>query len=79
MVNMTTSSRESLKAAKAFIAEEGYTFPVLFDTEGAAAAAYGASSLPITFFIDKNGNLVTYGVGMLSAEILEKGMGMIAE
>ena len=79
MVNMTTSSRESLTAAKEFIQAEGYTFPVLFDTEGNAAAAYGASSLPVTFFIDSDGNLVTYGVGMLSAEILEKGIGMITE
>lgn len=79
MVNMTTSSRESLTAAKEFIQAEGYTFPVLFDTEGNAAAAYGASSLLVTFFIDSDGNLVTYGVGMLSAEILEKGIGMITE
>lgn len=45
MVNMTTSSRESLTAAKEFIQAEGYTFPVLFDTEGNAAPPHTARPL----------------------------------
>ncbi len=79
MVNMTTSDRESLDAAKKFIHEEGYTFPVLYDTEGNAAYTYGASSLPMTFFVDSDGNFVTYAVGMISYDNLEQGIEMITE
>lgn len=75
MVNMT--SGDDMDSAKAFIEENGYTFPVFFDTTGEAGYVYQASSLPMTLFIDENGVLVTYGVGALSAEILDKGISMI--
>lgn len=77
MLNMTTSDRESLSAAKEYIEEQGYTFPVFFDTKGEAAMTYGASSIPMSFFIDKDGTLVTYAQGMLSAQNLQKGISMI--
>ncbi len=79
MVNMTTSDRESLSAAKEYIEEEGYSFPVLYDTKGEAAMTYVASSIPMSFFIDKDGGLVTYAVGMLSAENLKRGIDLIKE
>ena len=34
---------------------------------------------PSTYFIDKNGKLVTYGSGMLDMATLEKGIEMITE
>ena len=77
MVNMTDGSRETVEIAKEFIRGEKYTFPVFYDTEFEAATNYGASSLPVTFFIDKSGNLVTYAVGMISKENLEQGIGLI--
>lgn len=77
MVNMT--SGDSKADAENFIKDEGYTFPVLFDTDGDAAMTYGASSLPVTFFIDKNGDMISYAVGMLSEENLRKGLDMIKE
>ena len=77
MVNAT--SGDTVSSAKELIEKEGYTFPVLFDTEGVAAYTYGASSLPMTFFIDQDGNLVTYAIGMLSAERLEKGIALLQE
>jgi len=76
MVNVT-GGRETVESAKAFIEEAGYSFPVYFDTVGEAAYLYGASSIPLTYFIDANGDLVTYGMGALSAEMLQKGIGMI--
>jgi len=76
MVNCT-GGRETLDSAKAFIQEQGYTFPVYFDTTYEAASVYGASSIPMTFFIDAEGNLVTYGMGALSAELLQTGIDMI--
>ena len=76
MVNVT-GGRETLETAKAFIEESGYSFPVFFDINNEGAYLYGASSIPLTYFIDANGNLVTYGRGALTAELLEKGIGMI--
>jgi len=77
MVNCTTSGRETMADAKKLIADEGYTFPVYYDTRGEASAAYGTYSIPMTFFIDAEGNLVAYGQGALNAEVLQKGIDMI--
>jgi len=68
---------DSVDTAKSFIADAGYTFPVYFDTTSAGAYAYGASSIPLTFFIDGSGNLEAYYLGAMSEEILEQGIGMI--
>lgn len=77
MVNMTDGSRETVESASAYVAEQGYTFPVFFDTETEAALAYGAYSIPTTYFIDAEGYAVARGVGALSAEALDQGIGMI--
>ena len=78
MVNMT-GGRETLESAKEHVESQGYTFTVLFDTEYSAAYAYYVNSLPATYFIDAEGNLVAYATGMLDAETLEKGIAMIAD
>ncbi|MEL7610260.1 MAG: TlpA disulfide reductase family protein [Bacillota bacterium] len=57
MINLTDGSRETLKSAKSFIEDKGYTFPVYFDTELEAAYAYNTYSIPVTYFIDANGNI----------------------
>lgn len=77
MVNMTDNQKETVEKAKAHIEENGYTFPVYYDTEYSAAIAYQASSIPMTFFIDKDGNLITYAPGMIQYELIEKGIDMI--
>lgn len=75
MLNCTISDAKG--DAKALIEENGYTFPVYFDTTGEASYTYGASSIPMTIFIDANGDLVTYGVGALSADMLQRGISYI--
>ena len=75
MLNCTIG--DSKEDAKALIEDNGYTFPVFFDTTGEASYSYGASSIPITFFIDAEGNLVTYAMGALRGDMLEKGIGYI--
>ena len=77
MVNLTDGSRETVETAAEYIAGEGYTFPVFFDTESDAAISYGATSIPVTYFVDAEGHLVAYGSGALSGEILQSGMEMI--
>ena len=77
MINMTDGDRETVESASAFIAKKGYTFPVFFDTDLIAANTYGAYSLPMTVLIDAKGNLVTYAIGAISGETLQKGIDRI--
>ena len=74
---LLVSVDDSLDTAKAFIAENGYTFPVYFDASSMGAYTYGASSIPLTFFIDANGDLMAYYMGAMSADILQQGIDMI--
>ena len=68
---------ETVQSGARFIREQGYGFPVFFDTKGEAAAAYGISGIPATYFIDAEGNLVSGRVGMLSGAMLQAGIGSI--
>ena len=78
MVNMTDGSRETVDSASAFIEQQGYTFPVLYDTDSDAALTYGAYSLPTTYFIDADGYAVARATGAIDAETLQQGIDLIA-
>lgn len=77
LVNCTDGSRETLDTARAFIDKSGYTFPVYFDTTSVGAYTYGTSSIPLTYFIDAQGNLVAYYMGAMSENVLQQGVDMI--
>ena len=77
IINMTDGSRETVETASAFIAEQGYSFPVFYDTDQDAASTYGVYSLPTTYFIDANGNAIARATGVIGAEILQRGIDMI--
>lgn len=68
---------ETQEAGETYIQEEGYTFPVYFDTDQNAVYTYGISAFPTTYFIDADGNLVARGMGQLSEEALDQGLAMI--
>ena len=74
---LLVSVDDSVDSAKAFLADTEYTFPVYFDTTSAGAYTYGASSIPLTFFIDADGNLAAYYMGAMSEGILQQGVDMI--
>ena len=76
MVNMT-SGRETPESAAAFIEEQGYTFPVYYDTDTDAAMTYGVYSLPTTLFIDAEGYGIAQATGAINAETLQRGIDMI--
>lgn len=78
MINMTDGGRETMDSASAFIAEKGYTFPVLYDTDSNAALTYGAYSLPTTYFIDADGYAVAQATGAIDADTLQQGIDLIA-
>lgn len=70
IVDLTDGSRDTVESASAFIEEEGYSFPIFFDTEGEGAYTYGIDSIPTTFFINADGTLEAYQIGALTEELL---------
>lgn len=79
MVNLTDGQRETIEGVEEFLTENGYTFPVYFDTEYIASYTYGAYSIPLSIFIDKDGNVVNSHVGAMSEETLRNYMDSILE
>ena len=77
MVNMTDGSRETVEIASSFIEESGYSFPVYYDTNYSAAITYSVSSLPTTYFIDADGNLIAHARGAINDATLQKGIDII--
>lgn len=77
MVNLTDGSRETVEIAFEFIKEQGYSFPVYYDTMQEAAMTYSVYSIPTTYFIDKDGNLIANAQGAIDANTLQRGIDMI--
>ena len=72
MIDLTDGYRETVEGVKKFISENGYTFPVYYDTEVSAAEAYNVSSIPFTVAVGRNGNIVGTHLGAMSEAALEK-------
>lgn len=77
LVDLTDGSQETVEKASAFIKEQGYTFPVFYDTAMEGAYAYGVSGIPVTYFINAEGVFVAYYQGAMTADILQQGMDML--
>ncbi|MBQ8174526.1 MAG: TlpA family protein disulfide reductase [Clostridia bacterium] len=77
MVNATDNVGETVTVAKEYIANNGYTFDVFFDTKGEALDTYGVTGFPMTFFISASGDPIAYATGMLDYETLIRGIEMI--
>lgn len=70
MVNLTYGEGDVETDVNGFLAEEGYTFPVFYDTEGDAAAAYAIEYIPVTVFIRADGTLAAQQVGAMQERII---------
>jgi cytochrome c biogenesis protein CcmG/thiol:disulfide interchange protein DsbE len=54
--------------ALAFVREHGLTYPSVRDGEGSVPARFGATGVPETFFIDRQGRIVGYFSGPLNLD-----------
>lgn len=54
-----------------FLQDAGYTFPVYIDSDFSASRSYNAHSIPLSVFVDKNGNITATHVGAMSKETIE--------
>lgn len=77
MLNVTDGSRETVDSAKKFIEGTDFTFPVYFDTQLEASNIYGVYSLPTTLFVDAEGYGIAQATGMISGDLLQKGIDLI--
>jgi peroxiredoxin len=73
VVFLGVSVDEPESAARRFASQYELSYPILSDDGGTAARAYGATSLPETFFIDSSGDIVGHVVGSPSVRQLELG------
>lgn len=79
MVDMVDGQRETMEKGKKHIEKNGFTFPVYYDTNQEAAYLYGVASIPTTYFIDKEGNVVSGVQGAIDEKTLRKGISMITD
>lgn len=77
IVNMTDGSRETVDTAASYIEEQGYTFPVFYDTQSIAAYTYQVYSIPATYFINADGHLIAAAQSAIDRDTLQKGIDMI--
>ena len=79
MINLTDGNRETVTKAKNHVKKEGYTFPVYFDTKSDVAYSFNVSSIPATYLIDENGNIVGHAIGMIDAASLAQAVDILKQ
>ena len=77
IVDLTDGSQETVEKASEYIAQQGYTFPVYYDTAMEGAYAYGVTGIPVTYFLDAEGNFVAYYQSAMSESILQQGIDLL--
>lgn len=77
MINLTDGGRETKEVAQDFITENGYSFPVYYDISGEAGYAYQIASIPTTYFISKEGEIVASGQGALERKQIDEGIALL--
>jgi len=76
-VNLMDGQRETRESAMDFVANNGYTFPVYFDTTGQASGAYGVMFIPMTVFINAEGYITDRIQGAAGTASLLRGIGSL--
>lgn len=71
MVALIDGSKETKETAKGYVDDNGFTFPVYYDSNNTSAINFGVNSIPTTVLIDKDGNIVDQHIGALSKANLE--------
>lgn len=72
MIDAADGKQETVEAGKQYIADNGYTFPVYFDTEMEAVISCGVSGFPATLFVSAEGEVLLGWPGYLETEQLNQ-------
>ena len=77
MLNVTDGQRETRAIGEKYVNDQGYTFPVFFDSSQEGSIVYGIRYIPTTLFIDSNGYIVAGAQSAIDEKILRQGIEMI--
>jgi peroxiredoxin len=70
-VILAVNEQEDVETVRPFIEQNGFSFPVLLDTQGRVAQQYSTRSFPTTFIIDRDGMIQHVQTGEISESELE--------
>lgn len=70
---------ETEESGRAYMEEQGFTFPVYYDKEMDAVITYGIQAFPTTYILNSDGELVTGGSGMISKATLQELLNEVME
>lgn len=77
MVNVDDPGTET--DVQNFLTKNGYTFPVYYDTDYDGIGAYNVTGIPVTYFINAEGELVATQRGTISEDTLRANIDNIAD
>lgn len=77
MVDLVDNESETVAKASKYVEDNGFTFPVYYDTLAEGALAYNLYAIPTTLFIDSDGKLISRRQGMISESKLREGIELI--
>ena len=71
-VLLAVNIQEDNETVNSFVQQNNLTLPILMDSTGEIAQQYGIRSIPTTFVIDKDGNIVNKFIGAVTKDQLLK-------
>jgi len=77
MIDLVDGFQETVEKGAQYIRDNGYSFPVYFDTRQEGAYTYGIRAIPTTLFIDKDGYIITGAQGAINESTLRRGIEFI--
>ena len=77
MINLADGQHETVEKGSQYIKDNGFSFPVYYDTKQEGAYTYGIRSIPTTLFIDKEGYVIAGAQGAIDENQLRNGIEMI--
>jgi cytochrome c biogenesis protein CcmG/thiol:disulfide interchange protein DsbE len=69
--------QESNSTASSFLRQNSITYPTVLDSSGSVALTYGITSLPDTFFINRNGTVSSKELREITAQVLSSNLQLI--
>ncbi len=79
MVNLTYTEESAWDKVGVFLSVMGYDFPVYYDKDASTWNAFGHESVPYTYFVYPNGELLAFRNEKISGDDLEYYIGCLLE
>ena len=71
-VNITALEKNGIEDVNKFLKANKFTFPVLYDKEGAVSVQYRVSRIPTTYILNKDGIIANFVTGALSEKRIKE-------